>query len=124
MALDFDGEVVMEIDGKEIDIVSFDATIQTGNKPVRTMNSTGRAKGSARGMRSYTLKITAPAPAQGEYPWSRMKDAQIVTYPVGNPTKRTSYRGCNPTEIGARYSLDNEAVRDISLYALDIVEPQ
>jgi len=124
MAIDFDGEVVCEIDGKEIDIVSFDATIQTGNKPVRTMNSKGRAKGSARGLKSYTLKVTAPAPAQGEYPWSRMKDALIVIYPVGNPTKRTSYRDCNPTQVGARYGLDNEAVRDIDLYCLDMVEPQ
>lgn len=124
MAIEYDGEVVVEIDGKEVDVASFDVTRTSGSKPVKTMNRYGRPRGSARGAKGYTIKITAPAPSTGEYPWSRMKDALIVTYPVGNPAKRTSYRDCNWTQIGDRYQPDNEMIRDIELYALDVVEPQ
>lgn len=124
MGIEYDGECAVEIDGKEVDVISIDYTIHTGRKPVRTMNRTARPKGSVSGAKSFDLKITAPAPATGEYPWSRMKDAQIVIYPVGNPTKRTTLRGCNVTDNGARYQLDGEMVRDITGYCLDLVEPQ
>lgn len=119
MALEYDGEVVVEINGKEVDCISFDDTENTGRKPVKTMNRLGRAKGSVTGIRMVDMKITAPAPATGDFSWGTMKDAQIVIYPVGNPTKRTTFMDCNVTSIGSRYQLEGEMVRDVSLYALD-----
>lgn len=118
MAIDYDGEVVVEINGVETDVISFDDTVSTGRKPVKTMNRTGRAKGSVNGIQTVTMKITAPAPAVGEYSWANMRDALIVTYPVGNPAKRTSYFSSNVDSVGARYQLEGEAVRDVSLYCL------
>ncbi len=123
MALEYDGEVVLEINGKEVDVVSFDDTVNTGRKPVKTMNRTGRAKGSVTGIETIEMKITAPSPATGEFNWRTMKDAQIVIYPVGNPSKRTTYIDSNVSVVGSKYQLEGEAVRDISLYCLRKVDP-
>lgn len=118
MGIEYDGEVVVEINGQEVDCISFDHTVNTGRKPVKTMNRTGRAKGSVNGIETRDMKITAPAPAAGEYDWEKMRDAQIVIYPVGNPSKRTTFMDCNVISVGSRYQLEGEMVRDISLYCL------
>lgn len=123
MGIEYDGEVVVEINGKDVDVVSFDDTVNTGSKPVKTMNRTGRAKGKVKGIKSYEMKITAPIPEEGEYPWEDMNDAQIVIYPVGNPSKRTTFIDSNVSLVGSKYQLENEAVRDISLYCLRKVNP-
>lgn len=123
MSIEYDGEIVVEINGQEVDCVSFDDTVKTGRKPVKTMNRTGRAKGSVTGIETVEMKITAAIPATGEYNWRTMKDARIVTYPVGNPSKRTTYTDCNVTDVGSKYQLEGEAVRDISLYSLRKVDP-
>lgn len=123
MALEYDGEVVVEINGQEVDCISFDDTVNTGRKPVKTMNRLGRAKGSVNGVKTFEMKITAPAPDTGDYAWGRMKDAQIVIYPVGNPAKRTTFMDCNVISVGSRYQLEGEMVRDVSLYALDKKDP-
>lgn len=123
MSIEYDGEVVVEINGKEVDVVSFDDTVNTGRKPVKTMNRTGRAKGSVNGIKTIEMKITAPCPASGEYDWENMKDAQIVIYPVGNPAKRTIYVDSNVSGLGSKYQLEGEAVRDVSLYCLRKVNP-
>ncbi|EAU55832.1 hypothetical protein [Mariprofundus ferrooxydans] len=123
MALEYDGEIVCEVNGQEVDVISFDETINTGRKAVKTMNRTGRARGSVNGVKTYDMKITAPAPAVGEFDWESMIDAQIVIYPVGNPTKRTTFVDSNTTSIGSRYQLEGEAVRDVSLYCLRRIKP-
>lgn len=121
MSIEYDGEIVVEINGKEVDCISFDDTVNTGRKPVKTMNRTGRAKGSVTGIKMVDMKITAPAPATGEYEWEKMKDAQIVIYPVGNSTKRTTFMDSNVSSVGSRYQLEGEMVRDVSLYCLNKV---
>lgn len=123
MALEYDGEVVIEINGKEVDVVSFDDTVNTGRKPVKTMNRTGRAKGSVVGIETIEMKITSPSPTTGEFNWRTMKDAQIVIYPVGTTSKRTTYIDSNVSSVGSKYQLEGEAVRDISLYCLRKVDP-
>ena len=123
MAIEYDGEVVVEINGQEVDVVSFDDTVTTGRKAVKTMNRTGRPKGSVNGIESTEMSITAPAPATGEFNWRTMKDAQIVIYPVGNPAKRTTYIDSNVTSVGSKYQLEGEMVRDIKLYCLRKVDP-
>jgi hypothetical protein len=123
MALEYDGEIVVLINSQEVDVVSFDDTVTTGRKMVKTMNKTGRARGSVNGAESIDMKITAPAPATGEFNWRTMRDAQIVHHPVGNPAKRTTYEDCNVTSVGSRYQLEGEMVRDVSLYCLRKVDP-
>lgn len=123
MGIEYDGEIVCEINGIEVDIVSFDDTVKTGRKPVKTMNRTGRPKGSVTGIESIEMKLTAPAPATGEFNWRAMKDARIVIYPVTNPSKRTTFFDSNVDTVGSKYQLEGEVVRDISLYALRKVDP-
>jgi hypothetical protein len=123
MAIDYDGEVVVEINTQEVDVVSFDDTVTTGRKVVKTMNRTGRAKGSVSGIETVEMSLTAPAPATGEYNWRTMKDAQIVIFPVGNTAKRTSYIDCNVISVGSKYQLEGEMVRDVKLYCLKKVDP-
>lgn len=123
MGIEYDGEVVVLVNGKEVDVASFDDTVNTGRKPVKTMNRTGRPKGSVTGSESIDMKITAPAPATGEYAWRLMNNALIVIHPVGNPNKRTTFSDCNVISVGSRYQLEGEMVRDISLYALRKDEP-
>jgi hypothetical protein len=123
MTTDYVGEIQMEINGKEVDIVSFDDTFKSGKKAVRTMNKTRRAKGSTRGSETYEWKITAPAQLVGGYKWRSMIDARIVIYPVDTPAARTTYFDSNVTDVGKKYSLDNEMVQDISGYSLRVDEP-
>lgn len=123
MAIEYDGEVVVEINGQVVDVVSFDDTVTTGRKVVKTMNPTGRAKGSVTGIETIEMNLTAPAPATGEFNWRTMKDAQIVIYPVGNSGKRTTYIDSNVTSVGSKYQLEGEMVRDVKLYCLRKVDP-
>lgn len=123
MGIEYDGEIVVEINGQEVDCISFDDTVKTGRKSVKTMNRTGRPKGSVTGIESVEMKLTAPAPATGEFNWRTMKDARIVIYPVGNVSKRTTFMDCNVDSVGSKYQLEGEMVRDISLYALRKVDP-
>jgi hypothetical protein len=123
MTTDYVGEIQMEINGAEVDIVSFDDTFTSGKKPVPTMNKTRRPKGSTRGSEKVEWKITAPAQLVGGYKWRSMNNARIVTYPVETPSARTTYFDSNVTSVGKKYSLDNEMVQDISGYSLRVDEP-
>lgn len=112
------GTIVMEINGQEIEIESCDTTSKTGRKLVKTMNKTGRAKGFARGIAEYDLKVTAVIPLTGDIDWEGIEGAKITIYPQTLGGKRTSYLDCFSIDVGEKYSVDNEAKRDISMGAL------
>lgn len=115
---EYAGAIVLEIDGKEVEIESIDATEKTGRKLVKTMNKTGRAKGFARGIAEYDLKLTAVIPLSGDIDWAAIEGAKITLYPVSTGGKRTSYLDCFTVEVGNKYNVDNEAKRDLSMIAL------
>lgn len=122
MAELYEGSCVLEVDGNEVDITKLDVKINTGNKLVKTMNSKGRAKGHAKGIQEITLSITAVVPTDGTViDWANIKDGKITQSPLNNPDKRTSYSGCFTIEVGKSYTVDNEAVIDIQLGALQEV---
>ena len=117
------GAIVMEIDGKEVEVKSLDVTYKSGRKLVKTMNKTGRAKGFSKGIAEYDLKVTAVIPATGDMDWGSIEGAKITIYPVTTGGKRTSYLDCFTTDVGSKYSADNEATRDLSMIALrEVVE--
>lgn len=119
MALeDYVGSIVLEVDGQEIDIESVSETVATGRKVVKTMNSTGRPKGSAKGMADYGLRVTAPIPLKGEIDWENVVGAKITIYPLDATEKRESYLDCFTTEVGSSYQVDGESKRDITMTAL------
>lgn len=124
MALqEYVGSIVMEVDGKEVEIESLDISQKTGRKLVKTMNRTGRAKGFAKGIAEFDLKITAVIPVTGDIDWAGIEGAKITVYPLTAGGKRTSYLDCFTTEVGGKYTTDGEAKRDMSVSALrEVIE--
>jgi len=114
------GAVVLEVNGKEVEVISVNITDRTGRKPVKTMNRTGRTSGFTQGVGEYELKVTAPVPTEAseEVDWSGIRSAKLTIYPVIVDGKRTSYLGCFSTEVGEQYTVDNEARRDITFGAI------
>lgn len=119
MSIDYVGTIILEIDGKDYDVESLDDTAKTGLKRVKTMNRTGKPKGSAKGVPEYDLKITVPVPPTGEPDWWNMRNAKLSIDPLEAGAKRVSFTGCGVTDVSSKYVVDGEAKRDISLFALD-----
>lgn len=115
------GTIVMEVNGAEYEIVSVAPTTKTGNKTVMTMNSKKRALGTACGVKEHSLKIEAAIPLDGSEPdWDNMKGATITLYPAcGTGGKREIFIGCTTEEVGSTYNVGKEAVRSITMHALD-----
>ncbi len=117
------GAIVMEIDGQEVEVESLDVSYKTGRKLVKTMNRTGRAKGFARGIGEYDLKVTAVIPVTGDVKWADIQGAKISIYPLQSGGKRTSYLDCFTVDVGKKYTVDSEAKQDLSMIALrEVVE--
>lgn len=123
MALqEFVGAVVMELDGREIEIVSISPSTSTGRRLVKTMNKTGRAAGFSQGVAEISLAVSAVIPTTGEpVDWENIEGAKITITPVAGG-KRQSYLDCFSISVGRQYSVDNEARIDIQMAALRKVE--
>ena len=123
MAEKYAGSAVLEVNGVEIEITDLNVTKQTGRKLVKTMNSEGRARGFAKGIATWELSLTAALPIDGsEIDRAEINDAKITVYPLNQDDKRTSYLGCFTTQVGEKYTVDNEAVIDIQMTALKEVK--
>ncbi|RNM18569.1 phage tail protein [Dickeya undicola] len=117
------GSIVMEVDGDELEVTDLKFSGKTGSKLVKTMNSTGRAKGLARGIAEYQLVATVVIPLKGDKDWEGMRGVKITQYPLsGSGGKRVTYMDCFTTDWSAQYSTDNEAKRDITFQCLRVVE--
>lgn len=116
------GSIVLEIDSQEIEITDLDVQTVTGRKLVKTMNKTGKAKGFARGIATYELSVSAVIPETAPPDWENLEGVKVSIYPLNNSDKRISYLDCFTTEIGEKYTVDNEAKIDIKLAALSRVE--
>ncbi|MGC0153276.1 phage tail protein [Chromobacterium vaccinii] len=119
MALqEYAGAIVLDVDGQEVDVVDLNITAKTGRKLVKTMNSTGRAKGFARGITEYELSVTVVVPLTGDLDWESIEGSKLTQYPAAAGQPRVSYLDCFSLEVGAKYSVENEARRDIKLASL------
>ena len=118
MAEKYAGSAVLEVDGVEIEITDLNVTHNTGRKAVNTMNSEGIVRGFAKGIAKWEISLTAALPIDGtEISWAEIADAKITIYPLNQDDKRTSYLGCFTTQVGEKYTVDNEAVIDIRMTA-------
>ena len=115
------GSIVMEVDSVEIEITDFDVQTVTGRKLVKTMNKTGKAKGISRGIATYELSISAVIPEEAPPDWANLEGVKITIYPLNNSEARTSYLDCFTTDVGEKYTVDNEAKIDIKMGALNRV---
>lgn len=119
MALqEYAGAIVLEVDGQEVEVIDLNVTTKTGRKLVKTMNKSGRAKGFAKGIAEHDLSITVAIPLTGDLDWAEIEGAKLTVYPVSPGGQRESYLDCFTTEVGEKYSTDNEARRDLKLQAL------
>lgn len=117
------GAVIMEINGREVEVISIKPSTTTGRKGVKTMNRKGRVLGFADGVTEYKLSLTAAIPIDGSIPdWDNITKAKITIFPINKDDKRTSYLDCFSTEISEQYEVDNEARIDIEMIALDKIE--
>lgn len=119
MALEeFVGAVTMEIDGREIDLVSLSVQKSNGKRVVRTMNRSGNAAGFSRGVTQFELQCTVVIPEGGDEPdWDNIEGAKITREPIaGGP--RVSYLDCFTISVGETFSVDDEARRNITMIAL------
>ncbi|WP_080965604.1 phage tail protein, partial [Chromobacterium subtsugae] len=103
--------------GQEIDVIDLNVSSKTGRKLVKTMNSSGRAKGFSRGVTEYDLSITVSIPLTGDLDWEAIEGAKLTEFPLAGG-KRTSYLDCFTMEVGEKYGVESEARRDIKLMSL------
>ncbi|EFL52027.1 conserved hypothetical protein [Solidesulfovibrio fructosivorans JJ]] len=116
------GAVVLEIDGREYEVIEFDEQHDAGRKVVKTMNRTGRALGYHQGVKTWELTVTTAVPKDDALDWSSVEGAKLTIYPVTDGGKRESYQDCAVISVGGKYTVDNEARLDIKLLALNKVE--
>ena len=113
------GAIIMEVNGRDIEIVSLKPQTTTGHKPVKTMNRQGRVMGYADGVTEHKLSLTAAIPIDGtEIDWDNITRAKITIYPINKEERRVSYLDCFTTECSEQYEADNEAKIDIEMIAL------
>ncbi len=124
MADEYVGSIVLELDGRELEVVDADIQTTTGRKLVKTMNKTGRAKGFSRGIAEFAVNLSVVVPLDGDLDWMAIEGAKLTLYPLsGSGGKRTSYLDCFTTDVGAKYTVDSEARRDIKMMALrEVIE--
>lgn len=115
------GTIVLLVDGKEHDTISVDTTVKISAKLVKTMNSKLRSLGGTCGTKEYDLKVQVAIPLDGDEPdWDNLQNATLTIYPAcGTGGKSEVYTGCFSTEVGSKYKVEGEAVRDITMHALD-----
>ncbi|OAN31149.1 hypothetical protein [Pseudomonas oryzihabitans] len=119
MSDNYVGQIVLSFNGVDYECKSIEDTLKTGRTVVKTMNRSGKPKGSAKGMEEYDLKITVPIPKTGEPNWRAMVDAKITTEPQDGGGQRETWTGVSLVEMSSKYQLEGEATRDLTLIALN-----
>lgn len=117
MALEYEGTVVVEINGRDVEVESVNVKRTSLRKLVKTMNKTGRAKGFTRLVEEITLTITAPAEIRNKYDWAGLENGKVTFTPLAGGD-RTSYLDVFVTSVGRAYKTDSEAMFDIEANAL------
>ena len=113
------GAIVMDLNGTDIEVASVDHQFTTGRVIVKTMNRTGRAAGTARGIADHTLRVSVPIPKTGEANWSAVLDAKITMEPGDGGGQRATWTGVFLISIGSKYQVEGEAMRDLEMGALN-----
>ena len=121
MALEYVGSIVLDVNSVEVEVTDFNPTETTGKKLVKTMNSTGRAKGYTQGIATWELAITAVVPKDATINWAQIAGAKLTQTPLGSG-KRTTYQDVFVTQVGEQYTVDNEARINITAFALNKIE--
>ena len=119
MADNYVGQIALSLNSTDYEIKSLDHTVRTGRTVVKTMNRQRRPLGTAAGVADHDLRVQVAIPKSGEPNWLAMMDAKITIEPVDGGGKRETWTGVALIEMGSRYQLEGEAVRDLTLSALN-----
>jgi hypothetical protein len=125
MALkEYVGSVVLEINGREFEVIDITINHDTGKKLVKTMNRTGKALGFCRGIRTWEISLTVAIPKDtGEdVDWDNFDGAKITIYPLTEGGRRESYLDCVSQKNSIKYAAENEARVDVTVLALDKIK--
>lgn len=118
------GTIVLTVDGREFDCASVSPKFMTGKKPVATMNRKGKTQKKTKTTSSITLSLEVIIPENGDIDWAGIEDGRITVESLDGG-HRTTYTGCEATDVSESYKLDGEAMRSIEMFAMDkIVEGQ
>lgn len=118
------GTIVLTVDGREFDCASVSPKFVTGRKPVATMNRKGKTQKKTKTTSSITLSLEVIIPETGDIAWENIEDGRITVESLDGG-HRTTYTGCEATDVSESYKLDGEAMRSIEMFAMDkIVEGQ
>ncbi len=121
-AEEYVGAIVFEVNSEEYEITQLTEDVKGDKKIVKTMNRKRRATGYVKIIPEITLKVTVPIPAKGEPDWLALKDGKITIEPVDGGD-RVTYQDCFVLDMSAKYEVDKEASRDLTVGALNrIVE--
>ncbi|WP_339429505.1 phage tail protein [Pseudomonas taetrolens] len=113
------GAIVMDLNGTDIEVASVDHQFTTGRVVVKTMNRTGQAAGTAKGIADHTLRVSVPIPKTSEPNWSAVLDAKITMEPGDGGGQRETWTGVFLISIGSKYQVEGEAMRDLEMGALN-----
>lgn len=116
------GLIVLEMNGTEYEIKSFEPNTKTNRKGVKTMNRKDRVLGHAKGIEEHEIRCTVAIPKRGEPNWRALIDGKITIEPQDGGGKRETWTGVWLMEVGSKYGTDDEATRELTLGALDYYE--
>lgn len=119
MSDNYVGQIVLSLNGQDYEIKSLDHSLKTGRVVVKTMNRSGRPKGTAKGMEDHELRVSVAIPKSGEPNWRALLDGKITIEPVDGGGQRETWTGVALMEMGSKYQLEGEATRDLTLSALN-----
>ena len=120
MALEeYVGAITITVDSTVFEITKLSPQINTGRKPVKTMNPTGKVVGFCKGIKTYNLSISVVVPLVGDIDWGDVEGAKITMKPLSPGGQTTTYQNCCVTDFSEAYDVENEATRDINLFATD-----
>ena len=118
MALEeYVGPIILTINSQEFEVTKLSTQINTGRKMVKTMNSAGTVKGFSSGIKSFTLGISVVIPLNGDIDWTTVVGAKITVQPLMPGGQTVTYQNCAVTDFSESYDVENEATRDINLFA-------
>lgn len=119
MSEDAVGIIVLSVDGQDYDCASCTPKIDTGKKPIKTMNRTGKVRYKASGIKTYTLDVSVVIPdGKDTVDWGTIEDARIsVESQSGN--YRKTYIDCTTQTVSDAYSVEGETRRDLTMFAMD-----
>lgn len=116
------GSIVMSFNGLDYDVSRLGTNVETGNRPIPTMNREQRVKYKAKGITTYELTATVIIPdGKDTVQWLNVEDARIsIESPSGN--YRETFIDCNVTSRSSTYDLNGETVRELQLFCLDYID--